>query len=145
MGRYILGVKVSECNDKTKKRCLVRLEYAKCNIYKCHAIMKLNPLCMCKNLSHCRGSYTIIKHKKDMYILYNCHNRCNHFIKNYEKAIEMIVKPLEDEDIYYGDDLKILIKKISKGKELNVDYLDKYLNELETVFNCIDFGVGDEL
>lgn len=112
---YTLAVKMKECPDEEKKFCMTYLRYGKCcnnsSIIRdgCKKLIELNPICFSDGNS-C-NDITILSIKDESYVLYRCDKRCRHYIKC---DVDKLLKDIERDDLYYGEKLSKLLKKIEK-------------------------------
>ena len=121
-GKYILGIKFTGCDEKTQKYCIWKRKNGNCikSLNDCQYPISSNPLCFCPSVDKCAGRYSIQKKGKDTYLLYQCHNGCNFFIKNYKENAPKLLKALDKDNIYYGESLDKLVKDIFKeNKKIN--------------------------
>ena len=138
MRKYILGIQVSKCDKETERLCLFKRQYKECSkaIARCPYPLMVNPLCTCDNYNECGDKYHIVNKDDKSYILYYCQG-CRYLIKDFDGAIEKIVKPLHSDKIWYGKDLDKLCKKIltadTKQKtsmQETIDYMERTLSSM---------------
>lgn len=133
MIKYLFAVRYTPCDKETNDYCLIRNRKKKtCGIdslLKCGYPLMKNPLCTSNDIKNCFRSYDIFEHDKHIYIFYRCAS-CNNLVKcNAKDMVNKFLKPLNDENIYYGKDLEKLMEKvipqehISDGIDFMVDFM----------------------
>ena len=143
MTSFVIAIKIKECSSKIKDTCLFRMRHNnKCDkaIFDCPYAMRINPLCMNKNINDCRRNWRVQDYKGEKYIFYDCHKRCEYFLKefkDFKDTPNLLLESLDSKDIIYGKTLKKMIKEIFKDKK-PVSDIERTANFFEDAFKALN-------